>query len=286
MKTIKFEHHLNNFYLSPLCPFRLGLNKQSKETVCNWHKNPEVIYVTRGEGVVRCNGVDYFVNAGCLFVVNPNEIHDVLSEQGIDYYFIIISDNFFVENGIMLDHYEFLHIIQSQKAEYAYNSVVHEIEQMIEKKDDLSIARVRRAVLTLIMELCADFTMPKEKKQKGKKAALKYVQQALDYINQHCSEDIVLERIADQIGISKYYLVREFKKHTGYTVVSYLNLLRCKNAEVFLAQGMSVTQAAMESGFESASYFSRMYKKIRGYAPTQYEEISKQKGTHFAIYPS
>lgn len=286
MKTIRFEHHLNDIFFSPLCPFRLGLNEQSKESVCNWHKNLEVIYITRGEGVVRCNGVDYFVNAGCLFVVNPNEIHDVSSEKGIDYYFIIADENFFRENGIAIEKYYFYHMVKSQKVERDFISVIHEMKELIEQKNDLSIPKVRRAVLTLMMDLCADYAVSKEEKQKEKKAALEYVQQALDYINQHFSEDIILEHIADQIGISKYYLVREFKKHTGYTVVSYLNLLRCKNAEVFLAQGMTVTQAALESGFESASYFSRMYKKIRGYAPTQYEEVSKQKSSTFLIGPS
>ncbi|MBQ8432508.1 MAG: helix-turn-helix domain-containing protein [Clostridia bacterium] len=61
--------------------------------------------------------------------------------------------------------------------------------------------------------------------------------------------------------ITECYLAREFKSYTGQTVMTYLNMVRCKNAEICLAEGKSVTETAYECGFESISCFSRTYKK-------------------------
>ena len=75
--------------------------------------------------------------------------------------------------------------------------------------------------------------------------------------------------IAAMCGITKYHLAREFKRITGQTVLTYLNALRCKKAQLLLSEGKTVTEAAFESGFESLSYFSRTYKRIMGAPPSR-----------------
>ena len=82
------------------------------------------------------------------------------------------------------------------------------------------------------------------------------------YINENYTNALSLEHIAEVIGINKSYLSREFKKYAGHTVHTYINMLRCKKAEQCISEGMTVTEAAMECGFENISYFSRTYKNI------------------------
>ena len=88
------------------------------------------------------------------------------------------------------------------------------------------------------------------------------------YMEYRYNEQIGLDDLAKFCGITKHHLSREFKRFTGQTVLTYLNTLRCKSAEVCLSEGMSVTETAFECGFESVSYFSRTYKKIMGAPPS------------------
>lgn len=90
----------------------------------------------------------------------------------------------------------------------------------------------------------------------------------VEYMNDHYNKRISLDEIAEHVGFNKFYLIREFKKYTGQTPFTYINILRCKKARLCILEGMTVTEAANESGFDTLSYFSRTYSKLMGQSPS------------------
>lgn len=92
----------------------------------------------------------------------------------------------------------------------------------------------------------------------------------LSYINEHLTEDISIDALAEHFFISKYYLMHSFKEETGYTIGNYLATKRLRYARELIAGGMPVTQACFECGFQNYSTFSRAYKKSFGLSPTQH----------------
>ena len=52
------------------------------------------------------------------------------------------------------------------------------------------------------------------------------------------------------------------------TVIEYVNILRCKEAKRLISEGQSVSEAAIASGFNNLSYFTRTYKKYVGELPS------------------
>lgn len=274
MENISYEHHDNKIYLSDICPFKVKFLKNSKNEKCNWHKNLEMVYVSEGEGTVQCNGKSYNAKKGDVFIIHPENVHHIFSKKGMDYYFIIIDEEFFAKNGIALGNYTFNVIADDKETMQKFLNVIKETELYTENYRDISSARVINAVLTLIIDVCEKYSV--KKIDDRAKTAEKYVKSALEYINNNLKNSITLEEIALHLGINKFYLTKEFKKYTGETVFSCINALRCKNAERILISGGSVTDAAIESGFESVSYFSRTYKKLRGYPPSKYKENHKK----------
>ena len=97
-----------------------------------------------------------------------------------------------------------------------------------------------------------------------------YVRKAIVFISENYDRQLTADEIASSLGITKYHLVREFRKYTGETVISHLNKVRCTKARQMILGGYTVTQAAMECGFESVSYFSQKFKKIMGISPREY----------------
>lgn len=95
----------------------------------------------------------------------------------------------------------------------------------------------------------------------------------LDYIDSHYTENLQLADIADAAGFSKYHFSRLFKQYTNYTPGAYICRRRIKAAEELLEQqNLSVTEAAMKSGFPSISTFNRLFKKYKGCCPSEYRE--------------
>lgn len=77
-----------------------------------------------------------------------------------------------------------------------------------------------------------------------------------------------LAALAQSIGLNRYSLCREFKRETGFTISQYLQLQRVEAAERLLLSGKwSVTEAALEVGYNSLSAFSRAYLSLKGHCP-------------------
>lgn len=90
----------------------------------------------------------------------------------------------------------------------------------------------------------------------------------LSYINEHLTENISIDFLAETFFTSKYYLMHAFKKETGYTIGNYLNIKRLRYAKELIQSGSPVSQACFECGFRNYSTFSRAYKKQFGSSPT------------------
>jgi len=93
------------------------------------------------------------------------------------------------------------------------------------------------------------------------------ISQIIWYLNQHLSEEISLDQIAERFFISKHHLNKIFRKATGTTVFDYLLRKRVIAAQQLLINGSSAQSAAAASGFKDYSAFYRSYTRILGHSP-------------------
>ncbi|SFG10293.1 AraC-type DNA-binding protein [Lachnospiraceae bacterium C7] len=91
----------------------------------------------------------------------------------------------------------------------------------------------------------------------------------LNYVNEHLTEDINIDTLANSFYLSRYYLMHSFKEETGYTIGNYITTKRLLLAKDLIASGMPITTACYECGFKNYSTFSRAYKKNFNSTPTE-----------------
>ena len=96
------------------------------------------------------------------------------------------------------------------------------------------------------------------------------LQEIISWTEQHFTEKIFLDEIAQKFGYSKHYFCNKFKTATGETYVQYLNNLRIFHACKLLKEGQSLNKVCDNCGFENMSYFIQLFKKIVGTTPKQY----------------
>lgn len=95
----------------------------------------------------------------------------------------------------------------------------------------------------------------------------------MDYINRKFPEIKNIGELCSKFDISEGYFCRAFKKQTGMTIVQYINTLKINYACRFLSDRYSdknISYIANECGFESSSYFIRVFKKMIGTTPMNY----------------
>jgi AraC-like DNA-binding protein len=92
------------------------------------------------------------------------------------------------------------------------------------------------------------------------------------YIHEHYMESISLDDAAQDVSVSKEYLARCFRQEMGLTLVTYLNRYRVSQAKALLEKGeRNLTEIAMETGFSSSAYFSRVFRQEVGMSPRDYK---------------
>lgn len=91
------------------------------------------------------------------------------------------------------------------------------------------------------------------------------------YINEHTREHLSLNEVAAVFGISPNYLSQLFGKYSDTGFNEYINLCKIKEAKRLLCEDtLKVYEVAEILGFESSFYFSKVFKKLEGVAPTDY----------------
>ena len=266
MSELIYEHHLA-LKQDKICPFKFYSNKNVRDSVCNWHSNIEVLVVTDGEGYMQYNSDTFAVSKHDIIVINSGVLHRVYSDKSINFDYLLIDERFCRENGINTEERCFEQLFNCGDTERIFELAYKRYNEYKTDNSPINTALLRLSVLELITELYIQHSVPLSTDRIVMKSPQHFVKIVIEYVAEHYTENLTLEDVAGICGITKYHLAREFKRYTGQTVITYINALRCKKARVFMSEGMTVTEAAVASGFESVSYFSRTYKKIMGTSP-------------------
>ena len=112
--------------------------------------------------------------------------------------------------------------------------------------------------------------------QKARTAKYQKVHEVADYLLSCPETKEGLEELAKRFYISKSYLTRIFREVTGFTVNEYMNVARIKKAQnLLIHSGYSITEIAEILGFESITYFERVFKKYTDDTPLKYKKRMK-----------
>lgn len=96
------------------------------------------------------------------------------------------------------------------------------------------------------------------------------VEQISNYIEEHISEKITVQDLAEYVHMSKYHFLRKFKELTGVTAHSFITDKRLIRACAELREGSSIAQAYQNAGFTDYSSFLRNFKATYGVAPKNF----------------
>lgn len=107
--------------------------------------------------------------------------------------------------------------------------------------------------------------------RQGKRSTSSRISAAVEYVNNHFTEDISVGHLAELCYLSEAHLFRLFKSELGMSPIDYKNSLRIRQAKLLLPDTeISVGEIADMLGFDNACYFSRIFKARTGTSPLEY----------------
>lgn len=96
------------------------------------------------------------------------------------------------------------------------------------------------------------------------------IKEVKSFLTKHYDKKMTMEEIAAHVNLNPVYLGALFKKSEGYSIKDYLNRIRINNVEgILMREHCTITEAALRCGFSDVYYFSRVYRNLKGVAPSR-----------------
>lgn len=108
---------------------------------------------------------------------------------------------------------------------------------------------------------------------------IKRINKILEYIDNNLNNDLSLEKLAKLANYSPFHLHRLFKIYTTETINTFINRKRIEKIALLLIsrKDFTITELALNYGFNSISSFTRTFKKTYGISPSEFKKLSPNK---------
>ena len=281
MSDWDFEQYEKTGYLTEDCRL-FHIRDQVEKTIdFHYHDFYKIIYFVDGRVDYHIEGKTYQLKPHDFVMVGANEIHKPVidTSKPYDRYIIYLSDSFLNRgNGKDVTLRECF-----ERAQKMQNRVVHFIPESYEGilGSLLKIEQIGKQAGQYLNEILLEaaflefmvlFNRSIVSQPKAFIATTVYHEKVVDvvaYIQEHLDQELDVDTLAEKFYNSKYYLMRQFKLATGYSIHQYINEKRILAARRMILAGMPPSKACYECGFHDYSTFARRFKEILQVSPSK-----------------
>ncbi len=249
----------------------------------HYHEFHKILLLVSGSGAYAVEGSRYLLQPGDLVLIGSGCVHRPEFEPGTSYERIIlyISPEFLRRESVadcdLADCFSGArgHVLRpGEKARAALFALAAELERELGGDGYGRVILSTAAVLRLLVHLNRELRHTASPQPSPVTPTNERVLDMLRYLDAHLSEDISIDDLAERFYLSKYHMMRLFRRETGSTIHSYLTERRLLLARELIAGGMSATDACYRSGWRSYSSFTRAFGRRFGTTPTGRRDIS------------
>ncbi|MGN0314669.1 MAG: helix-turn-helix domain-containing protein [Fusicatenibacter sp.] len=247
------------------------------------HDFIEIVLILDGEGEFYLDGALCPVRKGDILLLNPGTVHQSRfthpESPALEFYAAFTNVHFrnMEENRICFSSASSL-IHPKEKTFLSLSRLAAEMNVETEQAHPGRYFMLKSCLMQMILLLYRAQTECPKTDIAGytfESTNKKYVvEQIVDYMDQHYNEKISLDRIAENMYLSPFYISRIFKSEIGTTPINYLINMRMEKAKQLLKtrSDASVQEIAECVGYEDAYHFSKLFKKHYGESPTKYRQ--------------
>ena len=250
---------------------------QGVKTEYHYHEFCKLLLLLSGSGGYWVEGERYALQPGDVVLLGSHCIHRPEFDAGEPYERIIIyiSPEFLRRASTpdcdLTDCFrgQWGHVFRPDKAGgRRLQSLAESLERELSGREYGRLILCNGILLRLVVELGrqlqrGDALLPGPAQPKNDR-----VLHIMHYIDDHLTEDLSVDELAERFFLSKYHMMRQFRGSTGTSIYTYIIQRRLMLAREQINQGMSATESCFRSGFRSYSSFTRAYGKYFGTTPT------------------
>ncbi len=273
----------------PLTVFRSSLAAKNEDFYEHHHTAFEITMVLSGEGIYATKSTEFSFKSGDIFFFSTDEFHWIKklyhSTEFINIHFeprFIWSDNFGISNKELIKIFLSRQKNPLNKLSNQDNSLdtirnlIFKMEYEINAKKQEYYTMLKIYLVNILVEMIRSYD--------GKLSSLdisytdqtlKYMENALNYIDENLENDLTLETLSDVAHMSKNYFCCQFKKLNGISPWDYITIKRIERAIAYIeSTNLTRLEIALKCGYNNTSNFYYAFKRVTGKTPGDYKKNS------------
>jgi AraC-like DNA-binding protein len=152
--------------------------------------------------------------------------------------------------------------------------LVGRLRRLIESGTEADRLLARSHLLTILLLILHGHVSAGRRAARPRVAAGRHrhalMQRAREYLDAHYAEEISLERVAESLQVSPFYLSHAFSQEHDFSLMEYLTDRRMRQASQLLQSGTrNVSEAARAVGYKDGNYFAKVFRRHFGFAPSE-----------------
>lgn len=213
---------------------------------------------------------------GELMIIPAHTLQQCQWHQAVSFLSLSLEPQFFETAAYDLtqvNRFELLPKIAVQdRLIYDIGTALRQELNTLEFTDHLYIDSLVTALsIHLMKRYCTQVPRLKDSSDQGLPPAL--LNRALEYINDHLDQNLKLVDLAREVGMSRYYFSRLFKKSMGVAPHQYAIKQRIKKAKGLLRQtNTPIAMIARQCGFTNPSHLSKYFRQLTGVTPKAFRD--------------
>ena len=262
-----------------------------KQTLYDHHHSElELSVIQSGSGCYNCEGKDYEFHAGDVFMHCGNDVHCFkrIDKGAVLSLLVIQFEPRFVwtSGGDWFDSRYLQIFLGGEKNEIrrhisGEDAVAKTIYNILsncflecEKHEPAYDMFIKANLLTILANLARYYHEEISRREfPVKMENIGHLENSMNYILGHLEENLALDDLAREAGMSRSYYSTMFKKMNGISVWTYITNQRIAKAQYLLEKDdVSVIEVSESCGFSNLSNFNRAFKKITGKTPREYRK--------------
>ena len=272
MKISAFSPH-DGIYIN-----HIKTQQKHNMSVQHYHDAYEIYLHLGGTRYLFCDNYCYTLKRGDLLIFEPFDLHYAESREA-DFYERYVANFKAADLAAVLDESERAYL--TSKLQSCIIELDEEQTQTLCRafercegfvgKDGFLERKLLCAALTELVWRVSKLGDGKESIKGAPPESC--VHAAVRYINRNYESDLSLDGLCAELNISKFYFCHSFKRHTGATVMEYVNNVRLiKVHSLLLNTKLRVEEIAKLTGFGNGTNLNRAFKKVYGVSPREFRK--------------
>lgn len=235
------------------------------EHAFHWHEKIEIARCLNNSFSILIDGVNYILEKGDICVIGGQTVHKfILPEDDTHIAILQFPNEVLLKSDAkirpvkpLIKMEELKEHPNTLKSLNMLLDILHEDGCVGNDEKDEYVNHMYAGLYCLLMR---DFgnveaTTRKDKKEKNEFYSV------VNYVGEHFKENINVQSVAAALYMDRGRLSKLFLKYAGVSLNTYINSLRVSHVKKLIDGGMTVTSAALESGFQSLRTYNNVKKK-------------------------